>query len=151
MSETRSGNGKLPDGRVVRVIGPVVDAEFPPDAIPEIDTALTVERTLGGETSKIVCEVAMHVGDNIVRAVAMRPTDGVVRGSPVVNTGAPMMVPVGPATLGHVFNVLGEPLDTDSIDADTYWPIHRSPPPSKSTGQKVALMAYLAGALLPLL
>jgi F-type H+-transporting ATPase subunit beta len=140
MSETTSGNGKLPDGRIVRVIGPVVDAEFPPNAIPEIDTALTVDRTLGGETTTIVCEVALHVGDNIVRAVAMRPTDGVVRGSPVHNTGAPMMVPVGPATLGHVFNVLGEPLDTDKIDADEYWPIHRSPPPFDELEPKTQML-----------
>ncbi len=128
MAENGSGNGARPDGRVVRVIGPVVDAEFPPDGIPEIDNALVVERTLGGETSSITCEVALQVGDNIVRAVAMRPTDGVVRGSPVRNTGESMKMPVGPATLGHVFNVLGEPLDVDSIQADTYWPIHRDPP-----------------------
>src|SRR5438874_690572 len=129
MADNGSGNGALPDGRVVRVIGPVIDAEFPPDGIPEIDTALVVERTLGGETSSITCEVALQVGDNIVRAVAMRPTDGVVRGSPVRNTGASMKMPVGPATLGHVFNVLGEPLDVDAVEADTYWPIHRDPPP----------------------
>jgi F-type H+-transporting ATPase subunit beta len=140
MSDTTSGNGRLPDGRVVRVIGPVVDAEFPPDAIPEIDTALIVERTLGGETSAIVCEVASHVGDNIVRAVAMRPTDGVVRGSPVQNTGAPMKVPVGPATLGHVFNVLGQPLDTDKVDADEYWPIHRPPPPYDELEPKTQML-----------
>src|SRR5207244_174174 len=85
--------------------------------------------TLGGETSSITCEVALQVGDSVVRAVAMRPTDGVVRGSPVRNTGAPMKVPVGPTTLGHVFNVLGMPLDTDAVEADEYWPIHRPPPP----------------------
>ncbi len=136
----QSGRRELPDGRVVRVIGPVVDVEFPPQAIPEIDAALIVERTLGGETSQIVCEVAMHVGDNTVRAVAMRPTDGVVRGAPVQNTGAPMQVPVGPATLGHVFNVLGQPLDTESIDADTYWPIHRPSPPFDELEPKTQML-----------
>jgi F-type H+-transporting ATPase subunit beta len=136
----RNGRRELPDGRVVRVIGPVVDVEFPPQAIPEIDTALIVERTLGGETSQIVCEVAMHVGDNTIRAVAMRPTDGVVRGAPVQNSGAPMQVPVGPATLGHVFNVLGRPLDTESIDADTYWPIHRPSPPFDELEPKTQML-----------
>ena len=121
MAEASTGNGSKAakakaNGRIVRVIGPVVDVEFPPDDLPEIDFALTVERTLDGETSSITCEVAQHVGDNIVRAIAMRPTDGVVRGAPVVNTGQSMTVPVGEATLGHVFNVLGQPLDTDRVD-----------------------------------
>src|SRR5437588_1074817 len=127
----RSGNGngsKLPEGRVVRVIGPVVDVEFPPDELPEITFALELERTLDEETDTIVCEVAQHVGDSTVRAIAMKPTDGVVRGTAVTNTGQPISVPVGTKTLGHVYNVLGAPLDTDSIDADDYWPIHRDPP-----------------------
>ena len=139
-AKQQDGHRDLPDGRVVRVIGPVVDVEFPPQAIPEIDTALIVERTLGGETSQIVCEVAMHVGDNTIRAVAMRPTDGVVRGAPVQNTGSPMQVPVGPATLGHVFNVLGKPLDTDAIEADTYWPIHRPSPPFDELEPKTQML-----------
>ena len=70
------GNGQKVTGRVVRVIGPVVDVDFPPDRLPEINTALEVERTLDGETSTIVCEVAQHIGDSTVRAIAMRPTDG---------------------------------------------------------------------------
>ena len=119
------------NGRVVRVIGPVVDVEFPPEALPEINTALTVEVTLGGETSSIACEVAQHIGEGVVRAVALRPTDGLVRGAPVHNTGGPISVPVGEGVLGHVYNVLGEPLDTtnDEIESDTRWPIHREPPP----------------------
>src|SRR5438067_2070748 len=125
---TQKEEAERPDGRVVRVIGPVVDVEFPPDELPEITFALELERTLGGETDTIVCEVAQHVGDFTVRAVAMRPADGVVRGSPVKNTGRPIAVPVGPKILGHVYNVLGRPLDTDEIDADDYWPIHRDPP-----------------------
>src|SRR5881392_4264976 len=123
-----SGNGEGSNGRVVRVIGPVVDVDFPPDQLPEINTAIEVERTLDGETSTIVCEVAQHIGDSTVRAIAMKPTDGVVRGTPVKNTGRPIAVPVGTKTLGHVYNVLGAPLDTDSVDADDYWPIHRDPP-----------------------
>src|SRR5437867_1496929 len=123
------GNGEGSNGRVVRVIGPVVDVDFPPDQLPEINTALEVERTLDGETMTIVCEVAQHIGDSTIRAIAMRPTDGLVRGAPVANTGQPIRVPVGRSVLGHVYNVLGQPLDTDSVDADERWPIHRRPRP----------------------
>jgi F-type H+-transporting ATPase subunit beta len=122
-------NGSKATGRVVRVIGPVVDVEFPPDDLPEINFALTVERTLGEDTGSITMEVAQHIGENAVRAIAMRPTDGLVRGSPVTNTGASISVPVGQNTLGHVFNVLGDALDTDDFVAETRWPIHRAAPP----------------------
>jgi F-type H+-transporting ATPase subunit beta len=115
-------------GRVVRVIGPVVDVEFAPDQMPENFNALHVDRTLGEETRTLTLEVAQHIGDNMVRAISMQPTDGLVRGTPVSDTGAPISVPVGDATLGHVFNVLGEPLDVDKVDADTRWPIHRVAP-----------------------
>ncbi|MGH2682119.1 MAG: F0F1 ATP synthase subunit beta [Actinomycetota bacterium] len=115
-------------GRVVQIIGPVVDAEFPPDGLPEIHTALELERTLGGLTDTIVCEVAQHIGDSTVRAIAMKPTDGVIRGVPIRNTGRPITMPVGEKVLGHVFNVLGQPLDTDQVDAEEYWPIHRDSP-----------------------
>jgi F-type H+/Na+-transporting ATPase subunit beta len=115
-------------GRVVQIIGPVVDAEFPPDGMPEIHTALELERTLGGQTDTIVCEVAQHIGGSTVRAIAMKPTDGVIRGVPIRNTGRPITMPVGEKVLGHVFNVLGQPLDTDEVDAEEYWPIHRDSP-----------------------
>jgi F-type H+/Na+-transporting ATPase subunit beta len=115
-------------GRVVQVIGPVVDVEFPPEGLPEINTGIEVDRTLDEVTETIVCEVAQHVGEGTVRAIAMKPTDGVVRGSPVRNTGAPITMPVGPKILGHVYNVVGEPLDTDSVEAEDRWPIHRDPP-----------------------
>ena len=119
------------NGRVVRVIGPVVDVEFPPAQLPEIHTALTVDIELGGATTRITCEVAQHIGDSQVRAIALKPTDGLVRGTPVENTGAPISVPVGEGVLGHVYNVLGEPLDTteDQIHAADRWPIHRDSPP----------------------
>jgi len=118
-------------GRIVRVIGPVVDVEFPPGELPDINHAVTFERTYQGETSTITAEVAQHLGDRRVRAVCMQPTDGVVRGADVTDTGGPITVPVGPGTLGHLYNVLGEPLDTDAsqIDPDTRWAIHRDPPP----------------------
>jgi F-type H+-transporting ATPase subunit beta len=121
------GNGKV-DGRVVQIIGPVVDVEFPPDSLPEINTALEVDRTLDEDTTTIVCEVAQHIGESVVRAIAMKPTDGLVRGTPARNTGRPISMPVGPKILGHVYNVIGEPLDTDTVDAEDVWPIHREPP-----------------------
>jgi F-type H+-transporting ATPase subunit beta len=118
-------------GRVVRVIGPVIDVEFAPDQMPEVYNALHLERTLGGETRMLTLEVAQHIGDNMVRAISMQPTDGVVRGSDVVDTGSPISVPVGDATLGHVWNTLGIPLDTpeDQIQITERWPIHRPAPP----------------------
>jgi F-type H+/Na+-transporting ATPase subunit beta len=115
-------------GRVVRIIGPVVDVEFAPDELPAINNALTVERTLDNETTTIVCEVAQHVGESMVRAIAMSPTDGLIRGAPVQDTGAPMTMPVGEKTLGHVFNVLGQALDDPDFQADERWPIHRHAP-----------------------
>jgi F-type H+-transporting ATPase subunit beta len=115
-------------GRVVQIIGPVVDAEFPPDDLPKIHTALEIDRTLDGLSDTIVFEVAQHIGESIVRAIAMKPTDGLVRGVSIRNTGRPITMPVGEKVLGHVFNVLGQPLDTDEVDAEDYWPIHRDPP-----------------------
>jgi F-type H+/Na+-transporting ATPase subunit beta len=119
------------DGRVIQIIGPVVDVEFPPEQLPEINFALTIEREAEGQTAVITAEVAQHIGDSAVRAVCMQPTDGLRRGSKVVNTGAPIKVPVGDVTLGHVWNVLGRPLDTEesSLKIDERWPIHREPPP----------------------
>src|SRR3954466_13943712 len=118
-------------GRVVRVIGPVVDVEFGPDEMPELFNALHVERTLGEETRTLTLEVSQHIGDNMVRAIAMEPTDGVVRGAPVEDTGSAISVPVGDVTLGHVFNVLGKPLDVaeDKLEIKERWPIHRPAPP----------------------
>src|SRR5438132_7262173 len=117
-------------GRVVRVIGPVVDVEFPPSQLPEINNALTVDVTMGGETTTITCEVAQHIGDSSIRAIALKPTDGLIRGAPVHNSGAPITVPVGEGVLGHVYTVLGEPLDTDAsaITASDRWAIHREAP-----------------------
>src|SRR3954452_23913198 len=98
-------------GRVVRVIGPVVDAEFPRDAMPEIFNALHVEVTLSGGTKKLTLEVSQHLGDNLVRAISMQPTDGLVRGAAVTDTGSAISVPVGDVTRGHVWNALGEVLN----------------------------------------
>jgi F-type H+-transporting ATPase subunit beta len=120
----------LPHGRVVQVIGPVVDVEFPVGSLPEIDFMLRLTRTIEGESQTIALEVAQHIGSGVVRAIALKPTDGVQRGQEVENTGAPIKVPVGAGVLGHVYNVLGEPLDCDpsEIHASDYWPIHRAAP-----------------------
>jgi F-type H+-transporting ATPase subunit beta len=117
-------------GRVVRVIGPVVDVEFPRDAMPSIFNALHVEVTLSGGTKKLTMEVAQHLGDNLLRAISMQPTDGLVRGSAVTDTGAPISVPVGDVTKGHVFNALGEVLNVDpsTLNITERWSIHRKPP-----------------------
>jgi F-type H+/Na+-transporting ATPase subunit beta len=116
-------------GRILRVVGPVVDVEFPPDAMPELFNALTVERMLGEDKATLTLEVAQHIGDNAVRAISMQPTDGLVRGAPVTDSGSAITVPVGDATKGHVFNVLGQPLDVPSVSAEIRWPIHRPSPP----------------------
>src|SRR5919112_1855669 len=100
-------------GRVVRVIGPVVDAEFPRDQMPDIYSALHVDVTLSEGTRTLTLEVAQHLGDNLGRAISMQPTDGLIRGAEVTDTGAPISVPVGDVTKGHVFNALGEVLNAD--------------------------------------
>ena len=102
-----SGDTVASTGRVARVIGPVVDVEFPAEHMPEIYYALHVDVTVGDTTRMLTLEVEQHIGDNIVRAISMQPTDGLVRGAEVVNTGAPIEVPVGDVTKGHVFNALG--------------------------------------------
>jgi F-type H+-transporting ATPase subunit beta len=126
--ERDTGRSGGATGRVVRIIGPVVDVEFAPDELPAINNALTIERTLDNETTTITCEVAQHIGESMVRAIAMSPTDGLVRGAPVQDTGASMTMPVGEKTLGHVFNVLGQALDDPGFQADERWPIHRHAP-----------------------
>src|SRR5918996_2829912 len=123
------GQRKTSEGRIITVTGPVIEVEFPPAALPEIGFALEIERTLEGETDVITAEVAQHVGESTVKAICLKPVDGLVRGAKVLNTGAPITVPVGNATLGHVFNVLGEPLDGYEVPEGTErWPIHRAAP-----------------------
>jgi F-type H+-transporting ATPase subunit beta len=119
----------LPTGRIAKVAGPVVDVEFPPNALPEILSALEIDFEIGGVEKMVICEVAQHLGRNSVRAIAMAPTDGLVRGGPVRNTGAPISVPVGDQTLGHIFNMWGDSLDApDEEFSGDWWPIHRQPP-----------------------
>ena len=124
-------------GRVVQILGGVVDVEFPAEEIPELFEAIEVERT-GKEP--LVLEVQKHIGDNWVRTVAMDATDGLQRGVPAKATGAPIMVPVGPSTLGRIFNVLGHPVDEKGIvDAETHYPIHRAAPAFEEQSTRVEI------------
>ncbi len=147
----------LRDGHIVGIAGPVIDAEFPQGELPEINTALEFDVTVDGRNVTIVAEVAQQIGSHRVRAIAMKPTDGLTRGTVVRNTGSGITVPVGDATLGHVFNVIGQGLDdpTAGVGADR-WEIHRSAPSFDSlepkaqmfeTGVKVIdlLTPYLQG------
>jgi len=112
-------------GTVVQVMGPVLDIRFPEDALPELLQAIEVKN---GEQT-IIAEVAQHIGDNVVRCVAMSSTDGLARGAEAVNTGAAIRVPVGEECLGRVFNLLGQPIDGGApVEAAEKWPIHRSAP-----------------------
>ena len=119
-------------GRIVQVVGPVIDVEFPPKSMPAILNALHIDGTTDEGKVKIhlTAEVMQHIGNNIVRAVAKSSTDGLVRGMEVVDTGAPISVPVGPGVLGRIFNVLGETVDHDDtpVEAADHWPIHRPAP-----------------------
>src|SRR5574341_880012 len=112
-------------GKVVQVIGPVVDVEFE-GYLPNIYSALRIT----GDKIDVVAEVQQHLGENRIRAVAMKPTDGMQRGMDAVDTGTPISVPVGSATLGRVLNVLGEPVDFPdrAVHAKERWPIHRPAP-----------------------
>ncbi len=119
-----NSNGHRANGRIVQIIGPVVDVEFPEGNLPEINTALEISHNGG----TIVLEVANDLGNNWVRSVSMQPTDGLSRGQEVIDTGRPIEVPVGEAVLGRVFNVVGEPTDNlGPVKTDTMLPIHRLP------------------------
>ncbi len=146
------------DGRVVGIAGPVIDVEFPRGALPELNNAVEFDINLEGETIKVLAEVAQQLGDGRVRAVCMKPTDGLVRGTSVRNLGHGIQVPVGDKVLGHIWNVWGEPLDDEpeGFDQMERWAIHRDAPdfdalePSARvfpTGIKVIdlLTPYVAG------
>jgi F-type H+-transporting ATPase subunit beta len=119
----------LPDGRVVAIAGPVVDVEFPPHGLPEINMAVEMDLELDGTKVTVTSEVAQQIGEGRVRCICLKPTDGLRRGTVVRNLGRGLAVPVGDAVLGHVFNVLGESLDTADIGAvEDRWDIHRDAP-----------------------
>jgi F-type H+/Na+-transporting ATPase subunit beta len=124
-------------GRVAQVIGTVVDIEFPPDELPTLNNAIEIPQNGG----KLVLEVQQHVGNNWARCIALAPTDGIERGAQAIDTGAPISVPVGRATLGRLFNIEGEPLDNlGPVDAKERWPIHRLPPPFTEQETKIEIL-----------
>lgn len=132
------------DGKIVEVKGPVVDVKFEDGNLPKINDALKVNVNANdnnGVEIKLTLEVALHVGNKVVRCIAMDSTDGLVRGMPVVNTGNPISVPVGEKTLGRMFNVLGDPIDGEGIDADVKrMPIHREAPKLENLSNNVEIL-----------
>jgi F-type H+-transporting ATPase subunit beta len=142
-NETSTDTPGQTTGRVVRVIGPVVDVEFGRHGIPALYNALTTQIELGELSKTLTLEVAQHIGDDLVRAIALQPTDGLVRGAEVTDTGSPITVPVGDVTKGHVFNALGESLDvpTSSLDIKERWSIHRQPPAFDQLESKTEMFA----------
>lgn len=116
-------------GKVIQVMGPVVDVRFPEGKLPKLLTAIKIAFTVEGKAQDLTVEVAQHIGDDVVRCVAMGPTDGLVRGTEAVSTESPITVPVGKAVLGRMFNVLGEPIDGlgDAKEEERH-PIHRAAP-----------------------
>ena len=134
------------EGRVVQIIGPVIDVEFGPEELPQIDTAVTIHLPgrLGEPERRVVAEVKLHLGDNRVRCIALAKTDGLVRGMKATSENRPITVPVGPATLGRVLNVLGEPIDGGGpVETEEHLPIHRPSP--KLTEQDTTLEIYETG------
>ena len=131
-------------GKIVQVIGPVVDVEFEPGHLPAIYNALDVEgvenKDIFSYSQRLVLEVAQHLGESRVRTVAMAATDGLVRGMPVTDTGGPISIPVGKETLGRILNIIGEPVDKGpAIEARKYYPIHRPAPPFLEQSTKVEM------------
>src|SRR3979409_72492 len=127
--KTGTATKKDTNGRVVRVTGPVVDVEFPRGSVPELFNALQAEVTFEELAKTLTFEVALHLGDSLVRCISLQPTDGLVRGAEVVDTGASISVPVGDGTKGHVWNALGVCLDEPGYGSDLdRWPIHGKPP-----------------------
>ena len=159
MTESTSNTGTdRKDGRIVGIAGPVVDVEFPRGSLPELNSAVEFNIELEGETITVLAEVAQQLGNGRVRAVCLKPTDGLVRGTPVRNTGHGITVPVGDKVLGHIWNVWGQPLDEapEGFEDMERWEIHRDAPdfdalePSArmfETGIKVIdlLTPYVAG------
>ncbi len=142
MIPTEAG-AQLGVGRVARVIGPVVDIEFPAGQMPDIMNAVRIDIDAGEDSRTITAEVALHVGDNMVRAVALKPTDGMRRGSQARDTGAPISVPVGDVTKGHVWDVTGECLNLaegEKLEITERWPIHRSAPKFEDLEPKTEML-----------
>src|SRR5215467_5706951 len=115
-------------GKIVQVVGPVVDVEFP-DGLPGIYNALTVECKVQDQPVKLTLEVQQHLGDKLVRAISMSGTEGLKRGFEVTDSGGPISMPVGEGVMGRIFDVTGNPVDERGpVQAEKYYPIHRTPP-----------------------
>ncbi|MBE6443012.1 MAG: F0F1 ATP synthase subunit beta [Desulfovibrio desulfuricans] len=128
-------------GKVVQVIGAVVDVEFSDGNLPNIFTALEIKNPNNSDAPELICEVAQHLGDNVVRTIAMDATEGLVRGMDAVDTGNPIMVPVGKASVGRILNVIGRPVDEmGPVNAEKYYPIHRPAPSFTEQNTKVELL-----------
>ena len=129
-------------GKIIQVMGPVVDVSFEDGVLPALYNAINIERTgESGETETLVCEVALHLGDNAVRSVAMHSTDGLVRGMEVLDTGAPITVPVGEEVLGRILNVVGDPVDKKPpVDSKARWSIHRDAPAFDEQDTKMEML-----------
>ncbi len=128
-------------GRITQILGPVVDVEFPPGGLPEVYTALKLTNpAISALVDNLTVEVAQHLGENTVRCIAMDTTDGLSRGTTVRNTGAPIQVPIGKATLGRILNVIGEPVDDlGPVKATRFLPIHRRPPLFTEQSNKIEM------------
>jgi F-type H+-transporting ATPase subunit beta len=129
-------------GKIIQVMGPVVDVSFEDGVLPALYNAINIERTgESGETETLVCEVALHLGDNAVRSVAMHSTDGLVRGMEVLDTGAPITVPVGEEVLGRILNVVGDPVDKKPpVESKVRWSIHRDAPAFDEQDTKMEML-----------
>ena len=132
-------------GKIVQVIGPVVDVEFEPGKLPAIYNALDVKgkevKDIFSYSERLVLEVAQHLGESRVRTIALSSTDGLVRGMEVLDTGAPITIPVGRATLGRIINVIGEPVDKmGPVEAKKHYPIHRPAPSFEEQATKVEIL-----------
>ena len=128
-------------GKIVQIIGPVVDVEFPPDRLPAIYNALKIRRGANGDSEEITAEVAQHLGESTVRAVSMQPTDGLVRGTEAEDTGQPISVPVGREVLGRILNVVGEPVDgMGEVTVQERYPIHREAPTLEEQGTSTEML-----------
>ncbi|WP_297227532.1 F0F1 ATP synthase subunit beta [uncultured Desulfovibrio sp.] len=128
-------------GKIVQVIGAVVDVEFSGGHLPDILTALEIKNPNNSDAPDLICEVAQHLGDGVVRTIAMDATEGLVRGMEVVDTGKPIMVPVGKASVGRILNVIGRPVDEmGPVNAEKYYPIHRPAPSFTEQNTKVELL-----------
>ncbi len=129
-------------GKIIQVMGPVVDVSFEDGVLPALYNAINIERAgEGGETETLVCEVALHLGDNAVRSVAMHTTDGLVRGMEAIDTGAPITVPVGEEVLGRILNVVGDPVDKKPpVESKAKWSIHRDAPAFDEQDTKMEML-----------